>query len=62
MTCLLLGSKFDELDDNIPLIREFQRAFIKQRNIPYEEVLKCEVDILNLLGWDLFKLAPLHLI
>ena len=23
LTCLLLGSKFDELDDNIPLIREF---------------------------------------
>ena len=23
ITCLLLASKFDELDDNIPLIREF---------------------------------------
>jgi hypothetical protein len=22
-TCLLLAAKFDELDDNIPLIREF---------------------------------------
>ena len=25
-TCLLLGSKFDELDDNIPLIDEFMKA------------------------------------
>ena len=26
MTCLLLASKFDEIDDNIPLISEFTRA------------------------------------
>ena len=25
LTCLLLASKFDELDENIPLIRELQR-------------------------------------
>ena len=26
VTCLLLASKFDELDDNIPLIEEFCKA------------------------------------
>ena len=33
MTCLLLASKFDEIDDNIPLISEFTRAhsIIKDR-------------------------------
>jgi hypothetical protein len=28
-TCILLASKFDELDDNIPLIRDLQKAFAK---------------------------------
>ena len=28
-TCLLLAAKFDELDDNIPLIREFQKLCTK---------------------------------
>lgn len=27
MTCLILASKFDELDDNIPMIVEFQKAY-----------------------------------
>ncbi len=26
LTCLLLAAKFDELDDNIPLIRELQKV------------------------------------
>ena len=26
VTCLLLASKFDEIDDNIPLIEEFKRS------------------------------------
>lgn len=62
LTCLLLGSKFDELDDNIPLIREFQRAYYKQRDIPYEEVIKCELEVLRILDWDLFKLSHLHIV
>lgn len=62
ITCLLLASKFDELDDNIPLIREFQKLVSKQVTIPYEEVIKCEADVMRRLNWDLFKLTPLHFV
>lgn len=42
LTCLLLASKFDELDENIPLIRELQRL-CRQSSISYDEVVKCEL-------------------
>ena len=58
--CLLLASKFDELDDNIPLIRELQKICAKQRIIAYDEVIKAEVTVLFKLNWDLFKLTPMH--
>ena len=61
LTCLLLASKFDELDENIPLIRELQRL-CRQTSISYDEVVKCEVQTLNKLNWDLFKLTPLHFV
>jgi Cyclin, C-terminal domain/Cyclin, N-terminal domain len=59
---LLLASKFDELDDSIPLIREFQRVCAKQRVIPYEDIIKCEMFLLKKMNWDLFKLTPLHFV
>lgn len=62
LTCVLLASKFDELDDNIPLIRELQRICARQRVIPYEDVIKCEVFVLRKMNWDLFKLTPLHFV
>jgi hypothetical protein len=58
--CLLLASKFDEVDDNIPLIRELQKVCAKTRVIAYDEVIKAEVQLLGKLGWDLFKLTPMH--
>jgi hypothetical protein len=57
-----MASKFDELDDNIPLIRELQKACARQRIISYDEVIKAEVTVLNKLSWDLFKLTPMHFI
>jgi len=45
LTCLLLSSKFDELDDNIPLIREFQKA-ARQKNFSYAQVQECEIEVL----------------
>jgi len=60
VVCLLMASKFDELDDNIPLIRELQKVCARTRIIGYDEVVKGEVEVLNKMNWDLFKLAPLH--
>lgn len=60
VACLLAASKFDELDDSIPLIRDLQKVCARSRIIAYDEVIKAEVEILNKMNWDLFKLAPLH--
>ncbi len=60
VACLLLAAKFDELDDNIPLIRELQKICARQRVIAYDEVIKAEVAVLSKLNWDLFKLTPMH--
>jgi hypothetical protein len=57
-----MASKFDELDDNIPLIRELQKACARQRIISYDEIIKAEVTVLNKLNWDLFKLTSMHFI
>ena len=78
MTCLLLASKFDEIDDNIPLISEFTRAhsIIKDRlevefagkkgksriDLKYTDISKCELTLLNILKWNLNTLTPLHFV
>lgn len=78
MTCLLLASKFDEIDDNIPLISEFTRAHALVRdnlekeytgssrkhrsNLTYNDISKCEINLLNILGWNLNTLTPLHFV
>ena len=78
MTCLLLASKFDEIDDNIPLISEFTRAhsIVKDRleaefagkksklrtDLSYKDMTKCELTLLNILKWNLNTLTPLHFV
>ena len=57
---MLLASKFDEVDDNIPLIRDLQKICARSRIIAYDEVIKAETEALYKMNWDLFKLAPLH--
>lgn len=61
ITCLILASKFDELDDNIPMIAEFHRAFqinqkmhrTSRRAIKKQDLFACEIYILGVLNWDL---------
>ena len=78
MSCLLLASKFDELDDNIPLISEFTRAHAMIRDslrsekvassgkgkttLKYDDISKCELNLLNILKWSLNTLTPLHFV
>lgn len=66
-TCLILASKFDELDDNIPLIADFTRAFAgvfptiakkylltkRTQLLRQRDLLCCEQYTLGLLQWDL---------
>ena len=76
VTCLLLASKFDEIDDNIPLIEEFKRshAVIRQslsqespaknqwKHLSYNDIKNCEVSLLIIFNWNLNTLTPLHFI
>lgn len=53
----MLASKYDELDDHIPFIRDF-RAISSRANFTWEEVTKCEDRLLKWLNWELVALSP----
>ncbi|CAI2363042.1 unnamed protein product [Moneuplotes crassus] len=57
VTALLLASKYDELDQNIPYIQEFGKVSSRAK-YTYEEVTKCEAKFLDLLKWDLISICP----
>jgi hypothetical protein len=53
----MLASKYDEIDDNIPFIRNF-REVSTRASFSWEQVTSCETRILNALGWELVSLSP----
>lgn len=57
MTLLLLASKYDELDDKIPYIRDFRHVSSKA-NFSWGEVTRCENFIVKALKWDLMVISP----
>ena len=64
LTALLLASKYDELDDNIPPLKDFLRA-VKSRSsatFEYDDVIAYEACLLRRLNWDLMVVTPLHFI
>ncbi len=63
MTCFLIASKYDELDENIPmikdLIRYYSRHMPSQIQIPqHKEVVESERSIMKLFNWNLMILTP----
>jgi len=64
VVCILMSSKFFEIDDNLVAIQELQH-FMKEskeidrhHRISYEEVTRSEVHALERLQWDLFRILP----
>jgi len=71
ITCLVLACKFQERDDNVPLISEVIKYLVSQttmngnqlqrvftvRGVNYETVTKHEVTVLRAVGWDLHKVT-----
>lgn len=58
-TCLLLASKFYEIDDNLIMMSEiasFMKIHYKFQGI---EIKRCELQVLQSLNWDLTALNPL---
>ena len=59
LTALLLASKYDEIDENIPFIRNFKKASSKA-NFSYSEVIKCQDIFVKTLKWNLMIVSPLN--
>lgn len=57
---LLLASKYDELDDRIPLIRDLQK--LSKFQFSYKECSDEESAILMELEWNLVAITPLHFV
>jgi len=56
--CLLLASKYDELDDHIPMVRDFQK--LSRYLFTHKECLIEEEAILTGLNWSLMSITSMH--
>ena len=52
ITCLLLASKFYEIDDNLVMSSDVQRKF-KRLNLKYTEYQRAELQVLEKHNWDM---------
>jgi hypothetical protein len=62
LSCLLIASKYDELDDKIPFIIDMSKILKKIVQINHEEMIKLETEILFSFNFDLMILTPLHFV
>ena len=56
-----LTAKYDEIDDNIPMIKDFIRAS-KKPSLNWISIVKCESLLVSLLDWNMMLLTPLHVL
>lgn len=54
-----IASKYDEIDRNIPYIKEFGQVSSRAR-FSCAQVIKRETEMLNILQWDLLALCPMY--
>lgn len=59
LTALYLASKYDEIDENIPFIRDFRKAS-SRGNYTWDQVTKCENVFVKYLDWNLMVVSPLN--
>jgi len=57
VTLLLLASKYDELDDKIPYIKDFRKVSSRS-NFTWDQVVHCESKVAHWLDWDLMVISP----
>lgn len=58
--CVFIASKFDELDNNIPFLKDFIKA--AKYMFKYAEIIKEEASLVEKFNWQLFVLSPLHFV
>jgi hypothetical protein len=61
-TCVLLASKFYEIDDNLIMISDLQKEMKQLCYIRDEEVQRTEIQILNRMNWNLLRTLPLDFV
>ena len=64
LTFYLIASKHDEIDDNIPLIKDLTRYFIRilPTNVAsptFNEIVECERELMSFFKWDLMIVTPI---
>jgi hypothetical protein len=65
VTCFLIASKYDEIDDQLVFINDVQKYHYKQglSNSPtWTEVVETERMLMNFFGWDLGFVLPIHFV
>lgn len=63
VTCFLIASKYDEIDDQLVFINDVQKYFNRAglANCPtWTEIVETERMLMNFLGWDLGFVLPVH--
>ncbi len=60
VTCLYLAAKYDELDRNIPSLRDLLKASASKLSAARPgDIKECEMGLLRILGWNLRIITPL---
>src|SRR5688500_5071598 len=68
VTCIIVACKYEEIDDNIPLmsniIRHFTTRVMPLSDVPpnFEDIVEGERTIMNFFNWDLMILMPHHFV
>lgn len=65
VTCFLIASKYDEIDDQLVFINDVQKYHFKHAipNSPtWTEVVETERMLMNFFGWDLGFVLPVHFV
>lgn len=60
LTCLIIATKYDELDRNIPSLLDFMGAARSMLLVKPNDVKSCEAKILGALSWNLCVITPLN--
>lgn len=62
-TCMLMASKFYEIDDNLMLVSDIQKELIESPDFAIRlrgyTVYRTEIEILKRMEWNMFRPLPL---
>lgn len=57
-TCLLMASKFSEIDDNLLQTADIQDYLKPYTNIRFHDITRSELIILDMMKWSMHRVMP----